>query len=298
MISNAKWIIIATYASVATALILVFIKSVAWVRMDSVAILASLLDSALDVMASLMIAVAVVISQAPPDNEHRFGHGKAEPLAALAQSIFIVGSAFYLIIYSFERLWSPQLLQHAESAILYMVFALVMTMVLISFQRFVIIKTNSTAIRADSLHYISDLFSMTLVIISLWLSHIQWLDPLLGLLIAIFILRSAFKIAIDSGNQLLDRELPDDIRQEIQEIILKTPNISGFNDLRTYQSGPNRFVQFDLELDDNLTVLEAHDITEQVTNNLKEYDPDLDIMIHQEPASLQDDPTHHNWGKE
>ncbi len=120
----------------------------------------------------------------------------------------------------------------------------------------------------------------------------------LGLLIAIFILRSAFKIAIDSGNQLLDRELPDDIRQEIQEIILKTPNISGFNDLRTYQSGPNRFVQFDLELDDNLTVLEAHDITEQVTNNLKEYDPDLDIMIHQEPASLQDDPTHHNWGKE
>lgn len=295
--SKAQWVKIATYASVLTAITLVFIKAVAWVRTDSVGILASLLDSALDVVSSIMIAVAVIISQMPPDDEHRFGHGKAEPLAALAQSIFIAGSAFYLIIYSIERIWHTQPIQHADSAMLYMTFTLIMTVMLISFQRFIIYKTNSTAIRADSLHYISDVATNLIVIVGLWLSHIQWLDPLLGFLIAVFILTSAFKIALDSGNQLLDHELPETFRKELQEIILNTPNVKGFNDLRTYQSGPNRFVQFDIELDDNLTLREAHHITEEVTTNLKEHDPDLDVMIHQEPVSLKDHPTHHNWGK-
>ena len=294
---KAQWIKIATYASVLTALTLVFIKAVAWVRTDSVGILASLLDSALDVVSSLMIAVAVIISQMPPDNEHRFGHGKAEPLAALAQSVFISGSAFYLIIYSIERVWHPQPIQHADSALLYMSFTLIMTIVLIAFQRFIIYKTNSTAIRADSLHYIGDVATNLVVLLGLWLSHIEWLDPFLGLLIAVVILASAFKIAKDSGNQLLDHELPASFRQEVHDIIMSTPEVKGFNDLRTYQSGPTRFVQFDIELDDHLTLREAHHITEEVTTNLKEHDPDIDVMIHQEPVSLKDHPTHHNWGK-
>ncbi len=298
MISKTQWVRLATYASVAVALTLVFIKMVAWARTDSVGILASLLDSALDVAASVMIAIAVMIAQRPPDNEHRFGHGKAEPLASLAQSVFIAGSAFYLIIYALERLWQTEPIQNADSAMLYMGFTLLLTFILIAFQRYVIYKTGSTAIRADSLHYVSDIGSTFVVLIGLWLSHIQWLDPFFALLIASFILKSAFDIAKDSANQLLDRELPEALRQQIQQIILDTPNVKGFNDLRTYQSGPNRFVQFDLELDDDLSLKQAHTISEAVTAKLKLFDADLDVMIHQEPVSLKDDPTHHSWGQD
>lgn len=297
MYSKSQWVRLATYASVATALILMVIKFTAWLQTDSISILASLLDSALDIVASVMIAIAVIIAQIPPDTEHRFGHGKAEPLAALAQSIFIFGSALYLIIYTIERIIEPQAIQNPETAMLYMSVTLTITFVLIAFQRFVIIKTNSTAIRADSLHYISDIGSNILVLIGLWFSQLPWIDPLFALLIALFILKSAFGIAKDSANQLLDRELPESDRKAIQKVILNTPGVCGFNDLRTYQSGPNRFVQFDLELDDEISLKRAHTISEQVTKNLKNLDSDFDIMIHQEPVSLQNDPEHHNWGK-
>lgn len=296
--TNAKWVRLATYASVATAITLIFIKFVAWIRTDSVSILASLLDSALDGVASIMIAAAVIIAQIPPDREHRFGHGKAEPLAALAQSVFISGSAIYLIIYSVERFFNLQPIEQADTAMLYMGFTLLMTLLLIGFQRFVIAKTSSTAIRADSLHYISDVASNLAVLAALYFSYIEWLDPVLGLLIALFILKSAFQIAKESGNQLLDRELPEEFRLTIQDIILNTPDVKGVNDLRTYQSGPIRFIQFDLELDDDLTLKAAHYIAEEVTKNLKAIDADLDIMIHQEPVSFRNLPEHHNWGHE
>lgn len=296
--TNAQWVRLATYTSVATALALIIIKFFAWLQTDSVSILASLLDSALDGVASIMIAVAVIIAQIPPDHEHRFGHGKAEPLAALAQSVFISGSAIYLIIYSIERFFNIHPVEQADTAILYMGLTLIFTLVLIGFQRYVIAKTHSTAIRADSLHYISDVASNLVVIAALYFSYIEWLDPVLGLLIALFILKSAFQIAKDSGNQLLDRELPENFRLKIQHVILNTPDVKGVNDLRTYQSGPTRFIQFDLELDDDLTLKQAHYIAEEVTKNLKAIDADLDIMIHQEPVSFRNRPEHHNWGHE
>lgn len=288
----------ASYASVAVASVLLLIKITAWVRTDSVSILASLLDSALDIAASLMIAVAVHIAQIPPDKEHRFGHGNAEPLASLAQSVFIAGSAFYLVIYAIDRLLVPQAIQHADTAVWYMVVSLAMTLGLISFQRYVIAKTNSSAIKADSLHYLTDVASTLLVIVSLILSQYEWLDPLLALAIALWILRSAVQIVKEAANQLLDRELPEEQRREMQQIILGIPQVRGFNDLRTYQSGPNRFAQLDLELDDNLTLKEAHQIAEAVTQALKARFEGLDVIIHQEPVSLKNDPQHHTWGKE
>lgn len=295
---NQKLIRIATYASVSTAMILVAIKLTAWIRSDSVSILASLLDSTLDIAASLMIAFAVYIAQIPADEEHRFGHGKAEPLAAMAQSIFIAGSAVYLVIYSIERIFAPQAITHADTIIHYMIFSLILTLVLITFQRYVIAKTQSTAIRADSLHYLSDVFANILVIVSLWLSHVNWVDPVLALLIALWILHSAASIARDASHQLLDHELPETERQTMVNIILKHPDVRGVNDLRTYQSGPNKFMQCDLELDDFLTLRASHSITEEVTQQLKSQFSDLDVMIHQEPVSLQGDPEHHTWGAE
>ncbi|MEA1988808.1 MAG: cation diffusion facilitator family transporter [Pseudomonadota bacterium] len=289
---------IATYSSVVIATLLLLLKAYAWWHTDSVSILASLLDSAIDIAASIMIVFAVHIAQSPADKEHRFGHGNAEPIAALAQSIFIAGSAIYLIIYSVERFIDPQAIQSADLGLIVMIISLIVTFGLLSFQRYVIIKTQSTAIKADSLHYLSDVLANILVIITLWFSAIQWIDPILGFTIAIWIFYSAVRIALEAGNQLLDHELSQEIREEITQITLETSDVLGINDLRSYQSGPNKFVQFDLELDDNLTLFESHQITEKVTKKLKQRFTDLDVMIHQEPVSLKHDETHHTWGRD
>ncbi len=295
--NKAKLVRLATYASVCIATTLFILKMVAWWQTGSLSILASLLDSFVDIIASVMIAIAVQIAQTPADNEHRFGHGKAEPLAALAQSVFIVGSAGFLVLYALDRMVHPQATLEVETGLIIMSFSLFMTLGLIAFQYYVIRHTNSTAIRADSLHYVADVLANILVILGLWLSHIQWLDPLLALAIALWIFRSAILIAKEAANQLLDRELPDEMRLQIQAIILETPDVRGFNDLRTYQSGPNRFIQFDLELDDELTLAESHEITEQVTLALKASFENIDVMIHQEPISLKHVKAHHNWGR-
>ncbi|QCU89124.1 cation diffusion facilitator family transporter [Thiomicrorhabdus sediminis] len=295
---KAKLIRIATYASVLVAVLLLLLKTYAWWQTDSVSILASLLDSGLDIAASVMIAFAVYIAQQPADNEHRFGHGKAEPLASLAQSVFIGGSAVYLILYSIERLWNPQEIIDIDLGLLVMSISLLVTIVLVLFQRYVIRQTQSTAIEADSLHYLSDVLANILIIVSLLLSAYQWLDPILAILIGVWILYSAFGLGKKAGNQLLDHELPETVRQQIRTIVLATPGVQGMNDLRTYRSGPNSFVQFDLELNDHLTLVESHNIAEKVTNRLLAEFDDMDVMIHQEPVSLRHDEAHHNWGHE
>ncbi|QKI88064.1 cation diffusion facilitator family transporter [Thiomicrorhabdus xiamenensis] len=296
--SNAQLVRLATLASVSVAITLLIVKFYAWVQTDSVSILASLLDSAFDIIASLMIMLAVYIAQIPADREHRFGHGKAEPLAALAQSVFIAGSALYLILYSIERIWTNAEVEKVSIGLSVMLLSLFLTVTLVSFQKYVIRKTHSTAIAADALHYLSDILATLLVIVSLIFSHLNWVDPILAIVIAVWILHSAYQIAKDAINQLLDRELPEEMRQQIADIILQTPEVLGLNDLRTYQSGPNRFVQFDLELDDHLTLQEAHHIAEEVTDRLHKNFENLDVVVHQEPVSLKNDHDHHTWGKE
>ena len=295
---KARLVRITTYITVAVATLLLLLKSYAWWQTESVSILASLLDSAIDIAASIMILIAVQIAQTPADKEHRFGHGNAEPLASLAQSIFIAGSAVYLIIYSIDRITDPKPISSPDLGLVVMVLSLIFTLALVVFQRYVIRRTQSTVIKSDSLHYLSDVMANILIILTLWFSTIDWLDPILGFAIAAWILYSAIQIAIEAGNQLLDHELPQPMREEIKKITLSTPNVLGMNDLRTYQSGPNQFVQFDLELDDHLTLSQSHKIAENVTQRLKAKFSDIDVMIHQEPVSLKHDPEHHNWGKE
>jgi len=295
---KARLVRITTYITVAVAALLLLLKSYAWWQTESVSILASLLDSAIDIVASVMILIAVQIAQTPADKEHRFGHGNAEPLASLAQSVFIAGSAVYLIIYSIDRITDPKPISSPDLGLVVMVLSLIFTLALVVFQRYVIRRTQSTVIKSDSLHYLSDVMANILIILTLWFSTIDWLDPALGFAIAAWILYSAIQIAIEAGNQLLDHELPQEMRDEIKKITLSTPKVLGMNDLRTYQSGPNQFVQFDLELYDNLTLSQSHKIAENVTQRLKVKFSDIDVMIHQEPVSLKHDPDHHNWGKE
>lgn len=289
----------ATYASVSVALSLIVFKGLGWWLTSSVSILASLLDSTLDVVASIMILLAVRLAQVPPDAEHRFGHGKAEPLAALAQSIFIAGSAFYLFVYAFDRLWHPQVMQQISVGIYIMLFSMFLTSMLVIFQRYVVSRTQSTAIKSDSLHYISDIAANGLVAAGLFLTlwSVQWIDPFLAMVIALVILWSALKLAKESANQLLDIELPNEMREQIQEIIRSNPGVEGFNDLRTYRSGPNVFIQFDLELDDRMPLVKAHKIAEEVTERIKEKIPSADVIVHQEPVSMRADPEHHQWGE-
>ncbi|GAB6069042.1 cation diffusion facilitator family transporter [Thiomicrorhabdus hydrogeniphila] len=295
---KARLVRITTYITVLVAALLLLLKSYAWWQTESVSILASLLDSAIDIAASIMILIAVQIAQTPADKEHRFGHGNAEPLASLAQSVFIAGSAVYLIIYSIDRITDPKPISSPDLGLVIMVLSLIFTLALVIFQRYVIRRTQSTVIKSDSLHYLSDVMANILIILTLWFSTIDWLDPVLGFAIAAWIFYSAIQISIEAGNQLLDHELPQEMRDEIKNITLSTPNVLGMNDLRTYQSGPNQFVQFDLELDDHLTLSQSHKIAENVTQRLKAKFSDIDVMIHQEPVSLKHDPEHHNWGKE
>lgn len=287
---------LATHVAVSVAVLLMVIKLYAWLRTGSAAILASLLDSTVDIFASLLIMYAVMLSQAPADHEHRFGHGKAEPLASLAQSMFIAGSAVYLVLYAVENWWKSSQLVYVDVGLSVMGLSLLLTLALVGFQYYVIRKTQSSAIRADALHYFSDVLTTLLVIAGLWFSQIQWLDPMLAIGIALWILQSAYGIAKTSINQLMDREIPQAMRQDIMEEILATPGVLGFNDLRTYQAGPHCFVQFDLELDDQLSLFDAHAISEQVVTNLCQRFTNLDVMIHQEPVSLRDDKAHHTWG--
>ncbi len=296
MTTENRLVRLATYVAVAVAIILVLIKLYAWLRTGSASILASLLDSTVDILASLIIMYAVMISQAPADKEHRFGHGKAEPLASLAQSAFIAGSAVYLILYAIESLWMHSALQQVNIGLWVMGLSLVLTTLLVIFQYYVIQKTKSTAIQSDALHYVSDILTTGLVILGLLFSQLQWLDPILAILIALWIMRSAYTIGRDSVNQLMDGEIDEDMRAEVIRIILATPKVQGYNDLRTYRAGPNCFVQFDLELDDQLTLFESHAISENVVNNLKATFANLDVMVHQEPVSFRHDADHHQWG--
>lgn len=296
MTTDNRLVRMATYVAVAIAALLVVIKLYAWLRTGSASILASLLDSTVDIFASLIIMYAVMISQAPADKEHRFGHGKAEPLASLAQSAFIAGSAVYLILYALENLWVNHEVQQITVGLSVMGLSLFLTTLLVVFQYYVVQKTKSTAIQSDALHYLSDILTTALVITGLLLSEFKWLDPVLAVVIAIWILRSAYSIGRESVNQLMDGEIDQEMRAEIVSVILASPSVQGVNDLRTYRSGPNCFVQFDLELDDQLTLFESHAISEQVVHNLTQRFPNLDVVVHQEPVSFRYDASHHQWG--
>lgn len=286
----------ASYAAVAIAATLIILKLYAWVQTGSASILGSLLDSTVDIFASLVIMVAVLISQTPADQEHRFGHGKAEPLAAFAQSAFITGSAVYLIFYAIDHWVHDSELHKVNIGLWVMALSLVLTTLLVIFQTYVVYRTQSTAIKADALHYFSDILAMCLVIVGLWFSTLNWLDPVIAIVIALWILRSAYLIMKDSLRQLMDHELSEEMRQEIIDIVVSTSGVQGYNDMRSYQSGPNYFVQLDLEIEDSLSVFEGHEIAEKVTKNLKARFPSLDVMIHQEPVSCRDDDQHHSWG--
>ena len=292
---QARLLRLATYASVGTAVVLILVKFGAWQVTGSLSLLAALFDSVLDAAASIVNLLAVRHALQPPDEEHRFGHGKAEPLAALAQGAFICGSALFLLVEAIHRLITPVAIGASGIGIAVMVFSIFATFLLISFQRYVIKRTKSLAITADSLHYKGDLLMNCAVIVALLLSaNMGWVyaDPIFGLGIAGFIVYSAWLIGRHALNMLMDRELPEAEREKIENVIVANPEVLGIHDLRTRASGPQIFIQCHIEMDGKLSLWAAHDVADRIEMQLQEAFPGAEVILHEDPYLGESRPGH------
>ncbi|MFN4309671.1 MAG: cation diffusion facilitator family transporter [Ferrovibrio sp.] len=282
----------ATYASVIVAALLIAAKLAAWLVTGSVSLLASLVDSLLDALASLVNLLAVRHALTPADDEHRFGHGKAEALAGLGQAALIAGSALFLVMESIDRLLRPQPVEQSLAGIAVMVFSIVMTAALVLYQRHVVKQTGSLAVSADRLHYVGDLATNLAVIAALLLASrgadFAWFDPVCALAIAAVILKSAVDIVRGALHHLMDREMADADREQILAVVRAHPETRALHDLRTRQAGNQVFIQFHLELDPELPLREAHRISDEIETRLLELFPGAEVIIHQDPAGYDE----------
>ncbi|MSO70422.1 MAG: cation diffusion facilitator family transporter [Alphaproteobacteria bacterium] len=280
----------ATMASVSVAVVLTAVKLAAWLATGSVAMLSSLVDSVLDAFASMTTMWALAHALTPADHEHRFGHGKAEPLASVGQAAFIAGSASFVLIEAVRRLWQPTPITATTLGIGVMVLAIAATLALLVYQHHVVRLTGSLAISGDSLHYAGDLLTNLAVILSLVLGGIfgfTLADPLLGTAIAVYLLYGSWTLARRALAMLMDEELPEAERARLSAIILAQSEVKAIHDLRTRASGPHRFIQFHLELDGALSLIAAHAVADRVEAAVRKEFPESEVIIHQDPAGVE-----------
>lgn len=292
-----RWLLTASYTSVAVAVTLIVIKTGAWLYTGSASLLGSLLDSLMDSMASIVSMLAVRYSLQPADLEHRFGHGKAESLAALAQSLFILVSGAVLLYHCVERLMNPAVhsVAHATIGIVVMVIAIAMTMGLVMLQSHVIKLTSSAAISADQLHYKGDLFMNLSVIVALGLVQFgyQQADVLLGIGISVYIAIGAVKIAREALSVLMDEQLGQEVDRKVYDLAMAHKCVLGVHDLRTRRSGMTVLIQLHIELPDHLSLLEAHRHSDEVEASIRKAFPGADVIIHPDPACVVPDEQNH-----
>lgn len=283
----------AALASVSVACFLLVLKGYAAWTTGSVAMLGSLADTGLDVIASLVTLFGVRVAALPADREHRFGHGKAESLAALVQVGIIGISAVGIGWRAAERLIHRETTANAEYGIAVSVIAIVATVALILFQRSVVRRTGSVAIRTDSIHYSSDLLLNLSVIVALALDQYAGLsgaDPVFGILIALWLCHGAWRASAHAVDQLMDKEWPDERRQALIAVAARHPAGRGIHDLRTRTSGANEFAQFHIWLDPAMSVVEAHDVVDQIEGELMREFPGVEVIIHVDPEGQVDQP--------
>ena len=275
-----------TVLAILAAAVLVVIKAGAWQATGSVALLGSLLDSVLDFSVSLMNFFAVRHAMTPADDEHRFGHGKAEALAAAVQGLVISVSAVFLLFESIKAFINPQPISESAIGIVVILVSIAITLGLVLVQRRVAQQTGSLAISADSAHYAADLYMNIGVIAALLLSGymgLTYADPILGLVVVAILLNSAREVFIQARDQLMDHELDDEARERIRQIVFSVSDVLGMHDLRTRQSGVQVFVQCHIEIDGSMSLNQAHQISQTVESRIKEAFPGAEIIIHQDP---------------
>lgn len=293
---NGRLVRLAAQASVAVASFLILAKSAAWLATDSVSLMSTLIDSLLDVGASLVNLVAIRHALEPADREHRFGHGKAEALAGLAQAAFVAGSAAFLLAQAGERLLRPRPLINTDIGIAVMVLSIVVTIALVLFQKHVARRTRSVAISADSLHYETDVLANLGVIVSLVLvSRFGWgaADPLIAVVIVGYILWGAWGIGARALHILMDREIPDADREKIRALARALPGVRGVHDLKTRSSGTQIFIQLHLELDGAMKLNEAHVIAEDAIKRIMEAYPNAEVIVHEDPEGVIEKRSHY-----
>lgn len=276
----------ATYAAVVAATTIIVAKLIGWFMTSSLSILATLVDSLLDIVASIMNLLAVSYALQPPDEDHRFGHEKAEDIAAFTQAAFITGSALFVIATALRRFFTPEVVHPNIIGIYVMVFSVCVTGALVYFQSYVIKRTQSAAIKADSLHYFSDLITNFCIIIALIIQQywpVKWLDPCLAVIISGYMIKSGWHIAISAFNNLMDREFDNEQREKIFHIIHAHPEVKGVHDLKTRWAGNKPFIQFHLELDGDMPLRQAHTIADEIESKVLEAFPYAEIFIHQDP---------------
>ena len=281
----------AAMASIAMAVTLIGLKLWASIETDSMAMLGSLADSGLDLVASLVVLLGVRVAAQPADWDHRFGHGKAEALASLVQVILISLSALFIAFRAIERLIQGAETGSAELGIGVSIVAMVLTVALISYQRHVVARTGSLAIGTDRLHYSSDLLLNGSVILALVLDQFVGLtgsDAVFGVLIALWLLWGAWTASSQALHQLMDREWPDELRDRFLAAAREYPELAGLHDLRTRTSGTHNFAQFHVWVPGDWTVREAHDRLDRVEEALQSRFPGTEILIHLDPEGQID----------
>jgi ferrous-iron efflux pump FieF len=281
----------AALASVTLALLLLVAKAWAAYRTGSTAMLGSLVDTGLDVIASLTTLLGVRIAAMPADSDHRFGHGKAEALVALAQVVLITGSAIGIAWRALDRLMNGARTEAMGDGIAVSLLAIACTFVLLWYQRRVIARTGSVAIKTDNVHYKSDLMLNGAVVVALVLEqalHIAGADALFGIAIALWLMWGAWRASREAVNQLMDREWPEEERQAFLAAAARYPELEGLHDLRTRKSGTLRFVQFHVWVPAHWTVQKAHDRLDRIEEALQREFPGTEILIHVDPEGQTD----------
>ncbi|WP_026970728.1 cation diffusion facilitator family transporter [Aliagarivorans marinus] len=283
-----RLVTIATWTATLVATLLLIIKSIAVFYTGSVSILASMIDSLMDIGMSVVNLLAVRYALQPPDSEHRFGHGKAEHLAGLAQAAFISGSGLMLIYTGANSIHRQAPLEGDSLGLWVMLVSTALTVALVGFQRYVVRRTNNSVIKADSLHYVMDILMNAAVLLALLLTHYGWFwaDGVFAIIIALYIMVEALKIGREAVQNLLDRELPEDEQATVRSVSMAVDGVLGVHDLRTRQSGATRFIQLHIELADELSLYQSHQIADLVEEAIQQQWQDVDVIVHQDPRSV------------
>ena len=275
-------------AAIIAASLLIIVKLIAWIMTGSSSILAALTDSLMDVTTSIINLFAIKIALQPVDKEHRFGHGKAESLAGLAQAAFISGSSVFLMINGISAVVNNNQINASGLGVSVMLFSLVVTIALVLFQRYVVIKTNSMAIKADALHYRTDIILNSAVLLAILLAGYgwHWADGVFAIAVSLYILQGAWEIGTQSIDALMDKQLPQEDQELILKLAYKVEGVRGVHDLRTRYSSYIKFIQLHLELDDEQSLFDAHEKADELELALKATFPGADILIHLDPISV------------
>ncbi|HEY2070613.1 MAG TPA: cation diffusion facilitator family transporter [Rhizomicrobium sp.] len=278
----------AAYASLGISVGLVAIKAFAYLLTSSVAVLASLADSSLDLFTSTLNLIAIHSALTPADDEHRFGHGKAEPLAGLAQFAFIVASAGFITVQAIGRFIRPEPVEHGTTALIIMVISLIGAFAIVAYQRYVVSKTGSIAIGADKIHYTGDMVTVGGVILAIVLAtRFGWqlADPIIALFVAAALVWAALSVFRPAYDQLMDRELADDDRARIERIVRAHAEVTGLHELRTRAAGLHTFIQLHIELPPDMSLIRATKVSAEVEESLCAAFPNAEVIIHQDPAA-------------